>query len=257
MATQQQSIKSDVLKPVWQKAFKFNWQLGCILIFLIGIPRFILVLQANVTGNYNLVPLVFLLMGLTPFLFLTKAGRQQIGMKKPEKYSWLVFSFLIGAAVCAVAFFVTEFLFSDTISNSFVYISKSYAVSRTGFSDADRLIYFIIYAVIGMSFSPIGEELFYRGVVHGSLAVNTSEYKASVLDSLAFAITHLAHFGIIYTLGKWEFLFLPALVWVFFMFVTSRIFFVCKQQTGSVWGAVASHAGFNLAMMYFIFYRIL
>jgi membrane protease YdiL (CAAX protease family) len=108
-----------------------------------------------------------------------------------------------------------------------------------------------------MVFSPIGEELFYRGIVHGSFVPKTGEHMASIIDSLAFALTHLAHFGIVYIMGNWSFLFVPSLLWVFFMFLTSRLFFLCKVKTGSILGAIASHAGFNLAMMYFILYHIL
>ncbi len=108
-----------------------------------------------------------------------------------------------------------------------------------------------------MTFSPIGEELFYRGIVHGSFVPQLGEQKASIADSLAFALTHLAHFGIVYTAGSWNFLFLPAMLWVFFMFLSSRIFFICKEKTGSISGAILSHAAYNLTMMYFIFYQVL
>ena len=154
-------------------------------------------------------------------------------------------------------FLMAKLLFAETVSNWFVYISNSYAVPKASLSESDRLIYFIIYAVIGMTFSPIGEELFYRGLVHGSFATDFGDRKASMLDSLAFALTHLAHFGIVYFSGHWSFLFFPALLWVFFMFIASRLFFFCKQKTGSILGAISSHAGYNLAMMYFIFYHIL
>jgi len=107
-----------------------------------------------------------------------------------------------------------------------------------------------------MIFSPIGEELLYRGVVHGSFVKKFGENKASVFDSLAFAITHLAHFGIIYNSGHWSFLPLPSLFWIIAMFCVSRLFFRCKQFSDSIYGAILSHAGYNLAMMYLIFYHI-
>ena len=108
-----------------------------------------------------------------------------------------------------------------------------------------------------MTFSPIGEELFYRGVVHACFATNNGEQKASIYDSLAFGLTHLAHFGIVYIAGAWSFLFIPALLWVIGMFFASRLFFVCKQKTQSILGAMICHAGFNITMIYFIFYHIL
>jgi membrane protease YdiL (CAAX protease family) len=41
------------------------------------------------------------------------------------------------------------------------------------------------------------------------------------------------------------------------MFLASRIFFFANKKSGSILGAIISHAAFNLAMMYFIFYQIL
>ncbi|MEP7106505.1 MAG: CPBP family intramembrane glutamic endopeptidase [Ferruginibacter sp.] len=246
-----------MLKPFWQKLFSYNRIFGLVLIFLLGIPRFILVLQANVTGNYYLIPVIFLFMIIAPAILLTKAGRRDIGIKKPANYYWLPYSFLSGAALCIIMYLAAGLFFNESVSNWFVYISRSYKFSGNGISESDRLIYFIIYSLIGITFSPVGEELFYRGIVHGSFAVQYGHRKASKIDSLAFSLTHLAHFGIIYNSGNWHFLFLPALLWVFFMFIASRLFFLCKEKSGSILGAVLSHAGYNLTMMYFIFYHIL
>jgi membrane protease YdiL (CAAX protease family) len=246
-----------MLRPFWRGLFEFKGLFALFLILLLGIPRFIIVLAANATGNYNLVPVIFLLMILLPFIFLSKEGRKSIGLVRPKSYRWLAYSFLGGIAISTFVFFAGWSLYANTISNWFVYISKSYAVSKIGLQGNDRHIYFVIYAIIGMSFSPVGEELFYRGLVHGALAGSYQERTASTLDSLAFALTHLAHFGIVYIAGGWHFLFLPAVLWVCGMFLASKVFFFSKQKTGSIWGAVVSHAGFNLAMMYFIFYWIL
>jgi membrane protease YdiL (CAAX protease family) len=194
---------------------------------------------------------------LTPFILLTKKGRQQIGLKKPQKLAWLIYSFLIGIGACIITCLIAQLLFDNSTENWYVYISKSYAVSGTGLNETDRLIYFIIYALIGMTFSPIGEEFFYRGIVHDSFAVHTGHQRASIIDSTAFALTHLAHFGIIYIAGTWHFPFVAALIWVLLMFLTSRLFFLCKQKTDSLLGAVICHSGFNLTMMYYIFYYVL
>ena len=246
-----------MLRTFWQKIFKYNYVFGLVLILLVGIPRFFIVIQANVTGNYNLVPVVFLFMWFSPLIFLTKNGRRSIGIKRPSNYYWLFYSFVLGILICMVTYIVAIFLFEHTISNWFVYISKSYTVSGMIVNDSNRLIYFLIYSLTGITISPIGEELFYRGLVHGSFVTRFGEQKASIADSSAFALTHLAHFGIVYYSGTWHFLFIPALLWVLFMFITSRIFFVCKQKTGSLLGAIFGHAAFNLTMMYLIFYYIL
>jgi membrane protease YdiL (CAAX protease family) len=246
-----------MLRHFWQKIFRFNWVFGLTLILLLGIPRFILVLNANITGNYSMISIIFLFMWFSPFLFLTKSGRRYIGIKKPLNYYRLFYSFIAGALICILIYIVAIFLFKHTLSNWFVYISKSYTASGIVLKGSQRQIYFLIYSLTGMTFSPIGEELFYRGLVHGSFVGKFGEQKASIADSLAFALTHLAHFGIVYFSGGWHFLFIPALLWVFCMFIVSRLFFICKEKTGSILGAIISHAAFNLTMMYFIFYHVL
>ncbi|WP_199474279.1 CPBP family intramembrane glutamic endopeptidase [Adhaeribacter pallidiroseus] len=146
-------------------------------------------------------------------------------------------------------------LYTNTIHNWYVYIGKSYKLA-TDLNAHDKFIYFLIYATTGMCFSPIGEELFFRGIVHSSFSASLGENKATVMDSLAFAFTHLAHFGIVYIAGRWQFLLIPSVLWVLGMFITSLVFIQCRKKTGSIMGAIASHAGFNLAMIYFIFYHL-
>lgn len=116
---------------------------------------------------------------------------------------------------------------------------------------------FMVSLLISMTFSPIGEEFLYRGMVHESFVSKFGENKASIIDSLVFMIVHLPHFGIIYNAGEWSFPLFPALLWMLCMFLISRLFFRCKVYTQSIWGSVLAHSGYNCLMMYFTFYYIL
>lgn len=249
-------MNRSALRPFWQNTLTYNWKLGIFLILLFGIPRFIIVLDANVSGDYRWVSVLFMVMWITPFILLNKDGRKLIGIKKPQNYKWLFYSFLIGIAFCSIMFLSSMLFFGDSISNSFIYISQSYTLPAGELSATNKLMLFMIFSLTGMTFSPIGEEFLYRGVIHGSFAEKYGEQKSSLFDSLAFALTHLAHFGIVFNAGRWDFLFIPALLWVLGMFIASQIFFKCKQLTGSIWGAVICHAGYNFGMMYWIFYHI-
>jgi hypothetical protein len=66
------------LKNFWQKLFTFNAVFGLTLILIWGVLRFIIVLNANNTGNYQWVSLVFISMWVAPFIFLNKGGRKKI-----------------------------------------------------------------------------------------------------------------------------------------------------------------------------------
>lgn len=243
------------LRPFWKKRFNFDWKFGLFLIVLVCIPRFALVLQANQTGNYGPIGAIMFVSALVPFIFLNKYGRREIGIKGSHKIGGLTLSLILGIACSLLLFIIGTALYGGSYQNWYEYIGKSYNIP-TGIAGNDKFLMFSIMAVTGMIFSPIGEELFFRGIVHGSFAKSIGEKKASFIDSLAFALTHIAHFGIVYDSGIWNFYPVPTMIWVSAMFLVSVLFFKRKKQTGSLLGAIFCHAGFNLGMIYSIFYLL-
>lgn len=173
-----------------------------------------------------------------------------MGIRKSTRPFWLVWGFLLGCGMCLLLFAITRLAFGPDISNPFVYIAT---LADTGNSSA---VYFLVYLIIVMTFSPFGEELFYRGVVHQAFKPAFGERKASMIDSAAFALTHLAHFGIVYTLAGWKFLPFPALLWLTAMFFTCMVFNHVRKESGSILGAILTHAGFNFGMGFLIFYAL-
>lgn len=243
------------LKPFWNRIFGFNWKFGLVLILVVCIPRFILVMNANVTGSYSSIAWIMILSALAPFVFLTKYGLKQIGFTKPQSYTWLVIAFVAGIFFSLILYGFGDLLYGDTYSNWYKYIGKSYNIPAE-ISLQERKIYFFIFAITGMIFSPIGEELFFRGIVHSSFAKSVGERKASIIDSTAFAVTHISHFGLVFLMNQWKFLTVPALIWVLMMFLVSMLFIYFRKKTESILGAIICHAGFNLGMTYSIFYLL-
>lgn len=239
--------------------FRFDWKVGTWLIVLFSITRFALVLHANVTKSYQVVALIFVAMIALPFLLLTRTGRRKIGLVWPRSWRGVLLSGALGALSCAALFYVTSYYFGLTEGNSLVYIARSYGNLTQVLNDQNRLIYFLIFTIPSLLFSPIGEEIFYRGLVHECFANSLGNQKATLIDSAAFALVHVAHFGLIYAdsgIG-WQFLPGPALLWVAWLFGTCLLFSVARKKSGSIWGAVAAHALFNFTMNYFIFFHIL
>ena len=241
------------LRPFWRKIFSFNWQFGLFLIIIICIPRFFLVLNANTSGNYGSIGIIMFLSAIAPFIFLTKYGRKEIGLTRPEKYRWLFIAFISGLVFSFLLHFLGQYFYGNTYENWYNYIGRSYKIPA-GINFQDKKVLFIIMAVTGMTFSPVGEELFFRGIVHAGFAKSIGENKASLVDSAAFALTHISHFGLVFISNQWNFLTVPTLIWVSSMFVVSLLFFVCKIYCGSILGAIICHAAFNLGMIYCIFY---
>jgi len=250
-------MSSHLIRKIWAKTISLNSRLGMALIVVVGIIRFYFVMQANTTGDYQMVSVVFSSMVLLPLIILNGQGLLRIGLAKPMRKLWILYSAIIGIIFCLIVYFIGVQLFGDDISNWFVYISKSYSIDKSVLGGSDLMIYFLIYATMSMIFSPVGEELFYRGLIHLCFQEKFGSNRASQIDSAAFALTHLAHFGIIYHLGTWHFMLVPAIIWVLLMFMVSRLFFICKLQSGSLLGPIVCHAAFNVTMVYVIFYHIL
>lgn len=243
------------LRPFWNRFFSLNEKFGLFLILLICVPRFLLVLQANVSCNYSSIGIIMVASAVAPFLFLPKHGREQIGIIKPKRYNQLLIGLLLGLIFSFLLFYIGKGFFGNTYQNWYNYIGRSYHISPT-LTGYNKAMLFVIMASTGMIFSPIGEELFFRGIVHVSFSKSLGDKKASLIDSTAFALTHISHFGLVYLSGVWKLLLLPTLIWIVSMFFASMIFFRIKKQSGSIWGAVICHAGFNLGMIYCIFYLL-
>lgn len=243
------------LRPFWSRIFDFNWKFGLFLILIICIPRFLLVLQANASANYSYLGLIMIISAIAPFIFLSRHGRRKIGIIKPKNHRWLLYAFVSGLIASVILYLLGEILYGNTYENWYNYIGRSYNIPE-GIGPKDKAILFIIMALTGMLFSPIGEELFFRGIVHSSFETSLGEKKAAIVDGSAFALTHISHFGWVFINNQWKFLKMPTLIWVVSMFCVSLLFLVCRKRSGSLLGAICCHSAFNLGMIYCIFYLV-
>lgn len=241
------------LRPFWNGIFNFNWKFGLFLILIVCIPRFMLVLNANSSGDYSYIGLIMVISTIVPFVFLSKYGRKNIGITKSKSYKWLLIASISGLIFSILLYFLGESLFGNSYENWYRYIGKSYNIP-TGINNHDKAIIFALMVFSGMTFSPVGEELFFRGIVHSSFAKSVGEKKATIINSSAFAITHISHFGLVFAFNQWHFLTIPTLIWTLSMFLVSILFTVFKKYTGSILGAMICHSAFNLGMIYCIFY---
>lgn len=255
MISTEDHIHNAVLRPIWRRFFYFNWKLGFFLVFVVCIPRFILVLDANVSGNYGLIGAVMVISALAPFIFLSKPGRIRIGLVRTNKYRWTILAFICGVLASLILFYIGRVLYGHSNENWYVYIAKSYKIP-SGIAETDKKVMFFIMAVTGMTFSPIGEELFFRGIVQSSFAASFGEKRALIIDSLAFSLTHIAHFGLVFINQGFTLYAAPTLIWVLSMFLLSMVFYFFKKRSGSLISALICHAGFNLGMIFSIFYLL-
>jgi len=153
------------LRNFWKSILNFNWKFGLFLVLIICVPRFIMVLHANQYADYRFIGLIMLVSFIIPFVFLNKRGLKAIGWNKPKSYKWLSIAFISGCLYAYLLFVLGKFLYQDSYQNWYVYIANSYKIPTDLTIEAKRQMFFIM-AGTGMLFSPFGEELFFRGIVH-------------------------------------------------------------------------------------------
>lgn len=248
-------MQNPILRKVWSKYFSFDWKLGIFLIVVFTALRFIIALNNVVHGGSSTIFLLYLSMWLIPVILLTSEGRKYIGIRKPDKWIKLLYALIVGIAFCLVSYLVMYWLYNLSIDNCFVYMSKVFGLTSE-MLETYRYKLFFIALIVGMTFSPVGEELLYRGLIEGCFVKIYGENKAAVIAGLAFMIAHLPHFGIIYNAGQWSFSFFPALLWMLSMFMLSLLLSKFKLYSKSIWAAVLAHAGYNAGMMYVTYFLI-
>ena len=117
-----------------------------------------------------LIPLGFVIMMVLPFIFLTPEGRRQIGLRKSNARFTYVVAVLYGVGAASLCFLLGVLFFDKGPDNWFITIRNYYVGQVPGAFDMPLQTFFIVVTVPALIFSPIGEELFFRGFLQDALA---------------------------------------------------------------------------------------
>lgn len=190
-------------------------------------------------------------MALVPWLLLRKETRLQMGLKRsarPREYPLAIGAGLLAASLC---YLIGSGLFGTSADNWFISVGHSYRAQPTDGMDIRAV--FAMFAIPGMLFSPIGEEIFFRGYLQRMLETRFSERASTAIESAWFAGAHLIHHGIVLNAAGVSFRTVSGTLWFVLMFALSCMFAWLRKRHDSVYPAIAAHAAFNLAMISLIF----
>ena len=193
-------------------------------------------------------------MMMMPWIFLNKQGRKKIGFSKSISFKFYWYAIAAGLLLALLCYVSGLLLFAASADNWFVSIKNSYynSMNTAGMS---LITMFITFTVPALIFSPLGEEIFFRGFLQEALTQKFSYSTAMAIDSLFFALIHLFHHGFVKNAaGIIHFYPLSGFLWVLLMFSTAMVFAWLKKKSGSLYPAIAAHAVFNLVMNVTIFY---
>lgn len=226
------------------------WQVAAALAVLFAATRVVGVLGPN-TLRW-LLPLGFTLMALTPFLLLDVAGRRAAGLTWRAPPRMFSVAIVTGGAAAFTCFALGYALFGTGIDNWFVTIAHSYSrmIDTTGWSAVRLHLFFTLPAMI---FSPVGEEIFFRGYLQYAFERRFSARVSTVAECAAFGVVHVCHHGLLLAAGGIAFLPVSGPLWMLLMFGVALLFAYLRKTSGSLLPAIAAHATFNLVMNLTIF----
>lgn len=235
------------LRPIVAVICPVPWLLALALCAGIVIWRALLMLGPS-RGAGPVMALHFVVLALLPMLMLSRDGRRQIGLTRARSAAWYVLGPLLGAVAAMVFWYVGVALFEETADHWFVTVRQAlFADPRL--RAMTPAASFVTLALPAAIFSPIGEELFFRGYLHESLARRMPEAAAAATTSAVFGAMHVLHHGVSVGMSGLEWRALSGAIWVVLAALLSLLFIRCRRQSASIWPAVLAHAAFNVMMV--------
>ena len=186
-----------------------------------------------------------------PWLLLTPHGRYQIGLKRPSRPIWLLVALGVGPLFAGLCFIVGVQLFGSSADNWFVSVARTYREQPS--AGLSMLQLHLMFTIVACTFSPLGEEFFFRGYLQKILEQRMSVRAATHAQSAAFSLVHLFHHGIIMGAAGLVLRPLSGALWVLLLWSLSLALSWLRRESDSVFPAVAGHAAFNATMNACIF----
>jgi membrane protease YdiL (CAAX protease family) len=200
-----------------------------------------------------LIPLGFICMMALPFIFLTKDGRREIGLNPSNRTIYYAIGILFGLTASAVCFGIGLLLFDTGPDNWFITI-RNYYLNTPSTAAVSTFQLFFIFTIPAMTFSPIGEEIFFRGFLQEALNSRFTVQTSILFESLLFGVVHVFHHGFVRMAdGSIQVYFWSGILWVGLMFLTAYGFALIRKVSTSIYPAMVAHTTFNLMMNVFIF----
>ena len=248
------SDTSSFLRPFWNRLAIPPWLLSLLLLALLAAARFYSAFgppQARI-----LFLLHILVMWTLPFLFLTRQGRRDIGLRRQGNTPIaLVLCSMAGVVGSLFVFWIGMALYGNSPDNWCVSIRDSFQLKHM-LAVMSPAAAFAVIALLTMSFTPVGEEFLFRGLIQQSFTLRWNAVIAVLVNGFAYGLMHLLHVhGVWHDAAGFHLRLVSGALMVLLLAGLGAIFTLCRLWTGSLWCAVVAHAACNLAMISVIFLR--
>ncbi|MBC2606796.1 CPBP family intramembrane glutamic endopeptidase [Pelagicoccus albus] len=243
------------LKPVWSQLSP-----SPLVFVIIAFGAFTALRAYGFFGPelYDATPVLasFLLMFFLPFASLTREGKEQIGIGAPVSLKWLLIAILAGSLLATALYELGLILYQKGDKNwlsSLAFILQS----DDRMPNLSRQAAFFVFSVPAILAAPLGQELFYRGMLEKAARSKWSPVGAACVSAAFFGAAQLLSHGVQRGYHGLQILVAPGAIWFGLMFATGLVFSYLRHKGRSIWTPVVAHAAFNLTLNYYLFYYYL
>ncbi len=245
-------MSSNIQSTIWRMKASSRTHLFFVLVLAVV---FAVMRAVGMLGPRSLqyfLPASFLMMMLMPWILLNREGRRQMGLVFPTRVHGFISAIVLGALLAIACFAIGFVLFGTSVDNWYISIANNYR-SIMDTSRFTMMQLHLIFTLPALLFSPIGEELFFRGLLQRALEERFSSVKSTAMECGIFGVVHLCHHGLFWGAAGLTVLPYSGAMWVCLMFMAGFLFAWLRKHYASLYPAMISHASFNLAMNICIF----
>lgn len=203
-----------------------------------------------------LLPLGFVGMTLLPWWWLDAGQRAEMGWQRAQGRWVYLKAAALGLGLSLAVFLV--FLAAFGLGPDHAYVTVAETFRRQVPAGLGLPVLFVMFTLPAMLFSPVGEEVFFRGLLPWTLSARFGQRWATALECAMFGTVHLLHHGLIFHAATGELTLRPLSggLWVICMMGVAWMFSRVRQRSGSLFPAMLCHAAFNLGMAACLFLEV-
>jgi hypothetical protein len=108
---------------------------------------------------------------------------------------------------------------------------------------------FALFAIPAILFAPIADEILFRGFIQTAFTRRWNPYVATAINCAGFGITYLYFHAIWSDAAGIHVRLVSGGITLALLAGLGLLFTLIRLYTGTLWTAVAAHAGFNLIML--------
>jgi membrane protease YdiL (CAAX protease family) len=212
-----------------QRTAHHNWKTALFLFALMALVHTTAALLKSLPLNL----FGMLLYAFIPLVFVRKQLWGEIGLNRPLRPVYILLGIPLAALFVLISALFLYFTVGFSSANYMAIVAKQ-QMSYGIVNESNAWQYFPI-AVAGFClFSPVPEELFFRGLILKALQSRFSAPIANTAQAALFGLIHLAYFGLVdFNMGL--------LLYIPFGLAGAYLFGWSVQKTGSVLSSIVLH----------------